>query len=154
MSSGSSFDTLFTRGPTGVWVSQWVTFEKEGAEMLEGDGGIVKLAPSQGATDAPDPLMVVDGVVVDRARNLAVRKENIEQVEVMKGGAARAAPEAGIKLLVRAHREGGRFLVVERAAGLVVLAGFLERHPPINDLDDIQTLQQLVDEISWYATLH
>ena len=61
-------------------------------------------------------------------------------------GAVRTAAEAMIELLLRAHPERGRFLVVKRAAGLVFAPGFLERHARADDLDDIRARDDLVDE--------
>ncbi len=69
-------------------------------------------------------------------------------------GAVRAAAEAVIELLVGAHPEGRRFLAVERAAGLVFAAGFLQRHARADDLDDIGTRDDFVDERLWNAAGH
>src|SRR5690606_7649118 len=62
-------------------------------------------------------------------------------------GAVRAAAEAVIELLRRAHGEGRRLLVVERTAGLVVLAGPFERNARVDDFHDIRAQQHLVDEL-------
>ena len=60
--------------------------------------------------------------------------------------AVRAAAEAVIELLVRAHGERRRLLVVERTARLVVLAGFLERDAAVDEIDDIDPIEQIIDE--------
>src|SRR5207237_597166 len=58
-----------------------------------------------------------------------------------------AAAEAVVELLVRAHRERGGLLVVERAAGLVFAPGLLQRHAGADDLHDVGAGDQLVDEV-------
>ena len=58
----------------------------------------------------------------------------------------RAAAEAVVELLVRAHPERRRLLVVERAAGLALAAGFLELHAAADQLHDVGARDQLVDE--------
>jgi hypothetical protein len=40
---------------------------------------------------------------------------------------------------------------MERAAGLVFPAGFFQRDAVINDLDNIGSGQQFIDELVWYA---
>src|SRR6185437_14809589 len=67
-----------------------------------------------------------------------------------------ATPEAMIELLLRAHPEGGGFLVVEGAAGLVLAARFLQLHARADDLHDVRAGDQLVDEAlgddGWFLT--
>src|SRR5215469_18907069 len=58
--------------------------------------------------------------------------------EEAQHGAVRAAAEAVIELLLGAHPEGGRLLVVERAAGLVFAAGFLQLHARADHLHDVR----------------
>ena len=53
------------------------------------------------------------------------------------GGAVGAAAEAVVELLVVADGERGGLLVVKGAAGLVVLAGLLQRHAAPIEVDDI-----------------
>jgi len=65
-----------------------------------------------------------------------------------------AAAEAVIKLLVGAYGKRRRFLVVERAQGLVVLAGLLQREAGVDHIDDIYPGQQIVDEGLWDAAGH
>src|SRR6185312_5931447 len=60
--------------------------------------------------------------------------------------AVRAAAEAVIELLLRAHPEGGGLLVVEGTAGLVLAARFLQLHARADDLHDVRAGDQLVDE--------
>ncbi len=61
-------------------------------------------------------------------------------------GSVRAAAEAVIELLLRAHPEGGGLLVMERAAGLVLAARFLQLHARADHLHDVRAGDQLVDE--------
>ena len=68
--------------------------------------------------------------------------------------AMRAAAEAVIELLVRAHPEGGGFLVVERTAGFVFAPGFLERYPAADDFNNIGARDQLIDKGLWNAAGH
>ena len=47
------------------------------------------------------------------------------------------AAETVIELLVGADREGRRFFVVERAAGLVIFAALFERHVLVDHVHDV-----------------
>ena len=67
--------------------------------------------------------------------------------EEAEHGAVRAAAEAVIELLVRAHPERRRLLVVERAAGLELAARLLQLHARADDLHDVRAGDQLVDEV-------
>src|SRR4029077_7557857 len=58
-----------------------------------------------------------------------------------------AAAKAVIELLVGTHPEGGGLLGVEWAAGLVLAAGFLQRHACADELHDIGARDELVDEV-------
>src|SRR6185312_6327430 len=60
--------------------------------------------------------------------------------------AMRSAAEAVIELLVRADPEGGRLLVVERAAGPELASGLFQLHARADDLHDIRAGDELVDE--------
>ncbi|RMR43443.1 hypothetical protein ALP91_200137 [Pseudomonas savastanoi pv. glycinea] len=60
--------------------------------------------------------------------------------------AASAATEAVIELFVRADAERGCFLFVERAAGGVVLPGFLELHARTDYIDNVGAVQKVVDK--------
>ena len=68
--------------------------------------------------------------------------------------AVRAAAEAVIELLDRAHPERRRLLVVERAAGAVFAAGFLELDARADELDDVRACGQVVDEALGNAAGH
>jgi hypothetical protein len=83
-----------------------------------------------------------------RKRQLVVLHEEAER------RAVRAAAEAVVELLVGAHPERGRLLVVERAAGLPLAAGLLELHAAADQLDDVGARDQLVDERLWDAAGH
>ncbi len=65
-----------------------------------------------------------------------------------------AAAEAVIELLVLADRERGGLFVVERAAGLVVLAALLEGHVLVHHVHDVDAGQQIVDELTGDAPGH
>ena len=69
-------------------------------------------------------------------------------------GAVRAAAEAVVELLVRAHPERRRLLVVEGAAGLVFAARFLQRDARADQLDDVAARDQVIDEALRDATGH
>ena len=68
--------------------------------------------------------------------------------------AVRPAAEAVVELLVGTHPEGGRFLVMERAARLVLAPGLLERHAAADQLDDVGAPDQVVDEMLRNAAGH
>ena len=68
--------------------------------------------------------------------------------------AMRTAAEAVIKALVRADRKRRGFFVMKRTAGLVLPAGFLELYAAADELDDVGTVDQLVDEFLRDATGH
>ena len=57
-----------------------------------------------------------------------------------------AAAEAVVELLAGADGEGWRFLVMERAAGLVLAAGLFQRHPGVDDIHDINAVEEFIDE--------
>ncbi|MNJ50172.1 hypothetical protein D3C77_454350 [compost metagenome] len=63
-----------------------------------------------------------------------------------KGVAARAAAKAVIELLVGADAEGRGFFFVERAAGSEVLAGLFQLHARTHHIDDVGTVEEVVDE--------
>src|SRR5581483_10705781 len=60
--------------------------------------------------------------------------------------AVRAAAEAVVELLGRAHRERRRLLAVERAAGGEVGAGLLERDVTLDHVDDVDAVEQFLLE--------
>ena len=60
--------------------------------------------------------------------------------------AVRAATEAVVEPLRRAHRERWRLLAVEWAQAFVVAAGALQRDARTDDLDDVGATDQLIDE--------
>lgn len=68
--------------------------------------------------------------------------------------AAGAAAEAVVELLVRADGERGSLFLVERAAGAVVLAGFLQLDARTHHLDDVGAVQQVIDEALRYQAGH
>ena len=58
-----------------------------------------------------------------------------------------ATAEAVIELFAGAHGERRRLFVVERATNLVFLAGLLEGNVRADDLDDVGSCNQVVDEM-------
>src|SRR5690606_26539548 len=74
--------------------------------------------------------------------------------EKADGGTVRAAAEAVVELLRRAHREGSGLLFVERTAGLVILARLLQGYVGVDDLDDVGPQQDFVDELLGDAAAH
>src|SRR5690606_7680517 len=68
--------------------------------------------------------------------------------------AMRAAAKAVIELFVRDHGEGGRLLAVEGAAGLVFLTLALQRHTRGDQLGQIGTSNQFIDEMLGDASGH
>src|SRR5690606_17678361 len=68
--------------------------------------------------------------------------------------AVRAAAKAVEELLGRADGEARGAFVVERAARLPVAAGFLQRHPRLDHLDNIDARQQFIDEMGGNAAGH
>ena len=69
-------------------------------------------------------------------------------------GAVRAAAEAVIELLVRAHPNDGVFSLWNGQQALNSRARFLERHAAADQLDDVGAGDQLVDEVLWDAAGH
>jgi len=85
----------------------------------------------------------------DPLRQFLDRVEKLHAVvfhQELERGAVGPAAEAVIELLLRAHRERRRALVVEGTAGLVFAAGALERYPRLDQLDDVGAREQLVEE--------
>ena len=80
--------------------------------------------------------------------------EMVELHDEAERRTVRAATKAVIELLVRAHRERRRLLVVKRAAGLVLAARALELHAAADHLDDVGACDQLVDEMLRDAAGH
>ena len=67
--------------------------------------------------------------------------------EKANGAAMHAAAKAMEKLLVLADGERGGFFLVEGAIGLVVLAGLFERHARVDHVHDVDSRQQIVNEL-------
>ena len=81
-----------------------------------------------------------------RANRLGIGEPLVFHEEA-DGVAVRAAAEAVVELLRRAHREGWRLLGVERAAGAVVRSRLLELHVPVDHVDDVDAREQGLDEL-------
>ena len=92
--------------------------------------------------------------------HLRERFDGVRKLEIVVGhekadrGAVRAAAEAVIEALRRAHGERRRLLAVERAEAFVVAAGALQRDARADDLDDVGAAEQLVDEGLWDSPGH
>ena len=70
------------------------------------------------------------------------------------GVATRAAAEAVIKLLAGTDRKGWSFFGVKRATGREFTTRPAQRHPAVDDLDEIHPAQQLIKEFLGYAASH
>ncbi|CAM5434678.1 hypothetical protein RLIN73S_01362 [Rhodanobacter lindaniclasticus] len=84
-----------------------------------------------------------------RLRQLLHRVGELQPVVVhqeLDRAAVHAAAEAVEELLGRADVERGRALVVERAAGGPLAPGLLQRHPPLDHVDDVDAGKQFIDE--------
>ena len=64
------------------------------------------------------------------------------------------ATEAMVKLLGRADGERRRLFFVERTTGLELTAGALEFNAPLNDFDDVGTIQKFLDKGFWNSATH
>jgi hypothetical protein len=62
------------------------------------------------------------------------------------GSAVRAAAEAVVELLGRAHREAGRLFIVKRAQAHVVGAALFELDVAANHIDDVDAVEQIGNE--------
>ena len=80
--------------------------------------------------------------------HMVVLHQEIERVAVC------SAAETVIKALRRTHRKRRRFLIMERAASLEFLAGFLELHTAPDDLDRVGAVDQIDDKLLWNASAH
>src|SRR6202041_3783969 len=131
--------------------------------------GIVREVLLEKAGDLRHDAMQVGGAGVTRpqgfARHLEARalrevRHGVEELHLLvlhekaDRGAMRAAAEAVVELLVRTDPEGRRLLVVERTAGLELAPRLLQRNPCADDLDDIGTGDDFVDEGLWDAAGH
>ena len=88
---------------------------------------------------------VLDGV--EKAEALVLHEE-------ADGAAVRPAAEAMVELLLAADREGGGLLVVERAAGLVVLSGLAQGDATVDEVDDVGAGEEGVDEVGGNSAGH
>ena len=126
---------------------------EDGRFLEEAEQGLV---PVFTAASAASPFLARDleadgaGEVLHRLREVDVLVVHQEA----EGIAAGAAAEAVVELLLGVHREGRRLLVVEGAAGAVVLAGLLQLHPAVDHVDDVDPLEQVVQEVLRYAAGH
>ena len=85
----------------------------------------------------------------DASREIVHRLEKIQAVifhQETNGVAMRTTPKTVIKLLGGAYGERRSFFTVKRAARGVICSGFLERQSPLNDIDDIYPVKQILNE--------
>src|SRR4029079_8193469 len=108
-------------------------------------GGIHLAASFARYVEAESSGQLFDGL---GERELVVFHEETQR------GAVRAAAEAVIELLDRAHPERRGFLVMERAAGAIFTAGLLELDARPDELDDVRTRGEVVDEALGNAAGH
>ena len=70
------------------------------------------------------------------------------------GVAVGATAEAVVELLLLTDGERGAFFVMKRTASLIVLAGLLQPHPRVDQLDDIGAYEQIIDKGLWDPACH
>ena len=63
------------------------------------------------------------------------------------GATVNVTAEAVVKLFVLANRKRRRFFLVKRAIGFVVLTGLFKRYARVNHVHNVDTRQQIVDEL-------
>ena len=51
-----------------------------------------------------------------------------------------------VKLLFTVYGEGGGFFVMERTARMVILALLLQLYPRVDEIDDVGSGEQVIDE--------
>src|SRR5450759_2181431 len=57
--------------------------------------------------------------------------------------------EAMVKLLGLTDGKRGRFFVMKRAASNVICTGFFKGHIALNDVHDVETIKQILNETFW-----
>src|SRR5690606_38609472 len=73
----------------------------------------------------------------------------VELLHKMNDTAVSAAAKTMIVLVagVRVDIQGGRLFLMERAAGRIVGAGFLERDTRADNIDNVESIAKVVDEL-------
>ena len=61
----------------------------------------------------------------------------------------RAATKTMIKLLGGAYGKARRFFIMKRATRRVISTSFFKRHTFVDDIDDIDTVEQILNEAIW-----
>ena len=61
----------------------------------------------------------------------------------------RAATKTMIKLLGGAYGKARRFFIMKRATRRVISTSFFKRHTFVDDIDDIDTVEQILNETIW-----
>lgn len=64
------------------------------------------------------------------------------------------AAKAVVELFILAYGEGGCFFTMERAAGNIFFALLLEWYTPVDDLDDISSRDQIINEAAGDSACH
>jgi hypothetical protein len=62
--------------------------------------------------------------------------------------------EAMVKLLFTVLGEGGGFFVMERTARMVILALIFQLYPRVDEIDDVGSGEQVIDENAWDSSGH
>jgi len=62
--------------------------------------------------------------------------------------------ETVIKLLIAIYGKSGCFLMVERAARVIIFTLFLELYSGVDQIDDIDTSQQVIDKYARNSPSH
>ncbi len=70
------------------------------------------------------------------------------------GVAVCATAEAVVELFFTVYGERGGFFVMERTARMVVLALLFQLNPRVDQIDDIGSRQQVIDENAWDSSSH
>ncbi len=70
------------------------------------------------------------------------------------GVAVRATAEAVVELFFTVYGERGGFFVMEWTARMVVLALLLQLYPRVDEIDDVGSGKQIIDENAWDSSSH
>ena len=70
------------------------------------------------------------------------------------GAAIHTAAEAVIELFIGRDRERGSLLAMKRAVGFVIGSGFFQWHIAIYQVDNVDSIQKLINEVLGDAACH
>jgi hypothetical protein len=133
---GRMFAQLLAKETVGLGqpVQQWP--ERAGAARTA--AGLGDVQPDQA------------GQILNRIRKF----QSLVSHQEADGGTVSATAEAVVELLARTDRERRGFFGVKRTAGHEFTAHSTQRHPSVDDLDEIHSAKQLIDEFLRYAASH